>query len=182
MLEHGAYYQGGLQGGALALDTTGTYWRLHGTWSAPGCAPGQLILVRAREERPLITKLEPLPIVLPEQVEGREVKWVLEVEVPAESLVLLLYDNKRFDGDTVTLFVNGSCIARSIAVPHRDSPRAIRVNLVPGTNYLVMQAENEGSIPPNTAGLVLRSGDTEHRLVLRADAEESAGLKIIRGP
>ena len=183
MVEHSATsYQWVLQGGELALDTTGTTWRLHGEWGLPGCAPGQVMLLRTREKDPPLPKVEPLPIVPPRRVEGRLVKWDAEVEVPVDSLVLLLYDDRRMDGDTVTLFLNGECIARRIAVPSWGAPRAIPITLKPGINFLVMQAENEGSEPPNTAALVLRYAEAERKLVLHAKPDESAGLKIVRGP
>ena len=175
-------YQWVLQGGTLALDTIGASWRLYGEWHPPGCAPGQLMLLRTTDGRRHPPKEEPLAVVLPRRVEGRLVKWAAEVELPADSVVLLLYDDRRMDGDTVTLFLNGTCIARNIPVPSRAAPRAIPITLVPGTNFLVMQAENMGSEPPNTAGLVLRAGAIERKLVLRAEPEESAGLRIVRGP
>ena len=45
-----------------------------------------------------------------------------------------------------------------------------------------MQAENLGSEPPNTAGLVFQAGEEVRKLVLRAEPDESAGLKIRWGP
>ena len=60
--------------------------------------------------------------------------------------------------------------------------RAIPIRLLPGVNYLVMQAENEGSEPPNTAGLVLHAAGEEHRLIMRATMKQSAGLRIVCTP
>ena len=171
-----------LQGGPLMLDTTGATWRLYGEWQPPGCAPGQVMLHRTRAKEPSPPKLEPLPPRPPRWVEGRAVKWADEVDLPSGSVVLLLYDDKRLDGDTVTLFLNGTCIARNIPVPSRAEPTAIPITLVPGTNFLVMQAENLGSEPPNTAGLVFQAGEEVRKLVLRAEPDESAGLKIRWGP
>lgn len=170
-----------LQGGALRLDTNGTAWRLYGEWHPPGCAPGQIMLLRTSDKRRSVPEPVPPP-VLPRRVEGRPVDWEASVSLPADSALILLYDDRRMDGDTVTIFVNGECIARDIAVPHRLAPRAIPIVLKPGTNYLVMQAENEGSEPPNTAGLVLQAAGQEHRLVLRATVHRSGGLKIQCGP
>ena len=182
MGQGGTGYAWVLQGGPLALDTSGTTWRLYGEWGFPGCPPGQLMLLRTREKEPPPPKLEPLPPRPPRWVEGRAVKWADEVDLPGEHVVLLLYDDKRLDGDTVTLFLNGTCIARNIPVPSRAEPTAIPITLRPGTNFLVMQAENLGSEPPNTAGLVFQVGGEERKLVLRAEPDESAGLKIQVGP
>lgn len=173
-------YRWVLQGGALRLDTNGTAWRLYGEWHPPGCAPGRIMLLRTAMKQRAVP--EPPPPVLPRRMEGRPVDWEASVTLAADSTLLLLYDDRRMDGDTVTIFVNGDCIARRIAVPHRFAPRAIPIRLRPGTNYLVMQAENEGSEPPNTAGLVLQAAGVEHRLVLRATVKRSGGLRIQCGP
>jgi hypothetical protein len=54
------------------------------------------------------------------------------------------------------------------------------VQLLPGTNNLVMHAENEGSEAPNTAGLVVRDRGRKHKLVLRSTMNHSGGLVIER--
>lgn len=183
VMEHSATsYRWVMQAGALRLDTNGVQWRLYGEWRPPGCEPGELMLFRTTDERRTEPDVAPLPVLLPRRVEGREVRWAAKVDVHADTLVLLLYDDRRMDGDTVTLFLNGECIARRIAVPHRAAMHAIPIRLLPGTNYLVMQAENEGSEPPNTAGLVLKAEGEEHRLILRATIKQSGGLRITCGP
>jgi hypothetical protein len=56
------------------------------------------------------------------------------------------------------------------------------VPLVPGTNHVVMFAENLGSEAPNTAALVVRARGRKHQLVLRSTLKHSAGLVIENGP
>jgi hypothetical protein len=174
--QSGSNYRWVMQSGPLKLDTNGGRWRLYGEWQAPGCEPGQLVLFKDKpvEREPL----PPIAVVLPERMEGRKVHWAGMVKVREESVVLWLYDDLRYDGDTVSVFVNGTCVARRIEVPHRKSPRALTVQLLPGTNYLVMHAENEGSEAPNTAGLVVRDRGRKHKLVLRSTMNHSGGLVI----
>ncbi|MBK6552272.1 MAG: hypothetical protein IPG11_17995 [Flavobacteriales bacterium] len=115
-------------------------------------------------------------MVIPERVEGRKVHWAGTMTVREESVLLWLYDDLRYDGDTVSVFVNGQCVAHRIEVPHRKQPRALRVHLQPGTNHLVMHAENEGREAPNTAGMLVRTKGKKHCLVMRSTMNHSAGL------
>lgn len=171
-------YRWVLQGGTLALDTNDVQWRLYGEWRPPGCEAGQLRLFRHKgEERPE-PDVPTATMVLPERVEDRKVHWAGTVKVRADSVVLWLYDDLKYDGDTVSVFVNGHCVAHRIEVPHRRRPRALTVYLVPGTNHLVLHAENLGSEAPNTAGLAVRARGRRHRLVLRSTMKHSAGLVI----
>jgi hypothetical protein len=183
--QSGANYRWVMQSGPLKLDTNGGRWRLYGEWQAPGCEPGQLVLFKDKPVERIVTdpplsKVLPQPVVLPLKVEGRKVHWAGTVKVREESVVLWLYDDLRYDGDTVSVFVNGTCVAQRIEVPHRRTPRSLTVKLVPGTNYLVLHAENEGSEAPNTAGLVVRARGKKHRLVLRSTMNHSGGLVIER--
>lgn len=170
--------------GSLAVDTNGMPWRLFGAWNSPGCVPGELVLFRS----PVVvlverSEFEPLsPAVMPERVEGRKVRWARSVDARSDSMLLMLYDDVRMDGDTVTIFLNGDCMARKIAVPHRSSPRAIPIRLAAGTNYLVMHAENVGSDPPNTAAVVLLAEGVRYELVLRSSQRRSSGLRIAYSP
>ncbi|MCB9184001.1 MAG: hypothetical protein H6591_08780 [Flavobacteriales bacterium] len=184
MVEQGGTgYRWVLQGGSLLLDTLGGEWRLLGEWRPPGCEAGQMVLFkkgrtsRTEPDAPPITTLPPpLP---PERVEGRKVHWAGTMTVRDADIVLWLYDDLRYDGDTVSVYLNGQCVASRIEVPHRRKPRSLTVRLAPGTNYLVMHAENEGSEAPNTAGLVVRPRHgRRHQLIMRSTMNHSAGLVL----
>jgi hypothetical protein len=180
MAQGGTGYRWVAQGGALRLDTNGVHWRLYGEWGPPGCEPGQVMLFRQQPEEHTKPDEPPAPVVIPERVEGRKVHWAGTMKVREESVLLWLYDDLRYDGDTVSVFVNGQCVAHRIEVPHRKQPRALRVHLQPGTNHLVMHAENEGREAPNTAGMLVRTKGKKHRLVMRSTMNHSAGLVIER--
>ena len=89
---------------------------------------------------------------------------------------LLVYDHKRIDGDTITLLLNGEVLLNRQGLI--AEPYGIPLSLKPGRNILVLYADNLGRVPPNTAAFVLRAGETEQRVVLRSDLEQSSWLEV----
>jgi len=85
-----------------------------------------------------------------------DVQKVLDI-VPAEtdSIAIELYDNGEIDGDSVTVYLNDSlCIAR---LRLSDVPRRFYISLNADVHIqkLTLAAENLGSIPPNTALMIV---------------------------
>ncbi len=89
-----------------------------------------------------------------------------------------MYDADQTDGDVVTVFYNNKPIISHFTLDHKRK-RIFQIVLKKGMNSLVMQAENEGTTPPNTAALYLYNGKKLiRRLVLASDLKQSQGVKI----
>jgi hypothetical protein len=60
-----------------------------------------------------------------------------------------------------------------------DRGYAFTINLVPGkTNELVLFADNLGSIPPNTALMVITDGVNRYEVRLSADLKSNASIRF----
>jgi len=97
-------------------------------------------------------------------IEKRNKQLVREISVDHDSITVTLYDNGIIDGDTVTLIYNDKILAT-----HRkltDKPQTFTIKIAPGNarNELMMYAENLGSIPPNTALMVIYDGNKRYEL------------------
>jgi hypothetical protein len=101
-----------------------------------------------------------------------------EIEVESPMLRVALYDNAVIDNDTVSLFLN----KQPIVVSMRISDKPIELNILIDTlidNELSLFAENLGSIPPNTALMILYDGSKRHEISL-SSTFSSNGTLIIR--
>jgi len=89
---------------------------------------------------------------------------------------LKVYDNGTIDDDTVSIFYNG----RLLVSKQRLSEAAIELNIDLDEGKILheftMFAENLGSIPPNTALIVVTAGDKRYELRSKASLEENAVL------
>jgi hypothetical protein len=91
-------------------------------------------------------------------LEKRNNELVKQILVDHDSISVTLYDNGEIDGDSVTLIYNNKIITTHQLLSAR--PITFKIKVQPGnsSNELVMYAENLGSIPPNTALMVIYDG------------------------
>lgn len=98
------------------------------------------------------------------------------VIINTRKINLKLYDNGTVDNDSISVFYNG----RLLLSHQRLSEKAITLDLdLDAGTYLhqiTMFAENLGSIPPNTALVVVTAGDKRFELRSKASLDENAVL------
>jgi hypothetical protein len=108
-------------------------------------------------------------------LEKRNNDLVKELTVDHDSISVTLYDNGIIDGDSITLLFNDKIITTHQLLT--DKPLTFYIKIAPGNNRneLVMYAENLGSIPPNTALMVIYDGKKRYELNI-SSTETSNGV------
>jgi hypothetical protein len=131
-----------------------------------------LLLCKEKEE---LEKPEPLTPVNEVVLEKRNNDLVKELTVDHDSISVTLYDNGIIDGDSITLLFNDKIITTHQLLT--DKPLTFYIKIAPGNNRneLVMYAENLGSIPPNTALMVIYDGKKRYELNI-SSTETSNGV------
>ncbi len=91
------------------------------------------------------------------------------------------YDNGEIDGDSITVIYNGK-----IVLSHKMlSDKAITLNLSlddnVSQNIITMYADNLGSIPPNTALMIVTDGDKRYEVRIDSDTEKSGSVIFVHG-
>jgi len=114
---------------------------------------------------------------LPADLNKREAIVQKTIEVNSDSLVIELYDNGVYDGDTVSLFLNGRSIISKQEVTIKGQTFSFAID-TSRDNDLLMYAENLGSIPPNTALIVIKDGTEEFKVNLSSTLNENAVIRI----
>lgn len=102
------------------------------------------------------------------------------IEIESESVVIDLYDNGEIDGDSVSLFFNG----KLVVARKKLTTQALRLRIpqeeLEAENELVMYAENLGSIPPNTALMVVTDGNKRYEVRITSDLQKSGTIRFLR--
>lgn len=129
----------------------------------------------------LLSDNPPLPappqkVTLP-PTETRPVTVANETTVHQGVIELEIWDHDVVDGDIVSLSLNQNWVLKGYELSKYK--KTLRLNLKKGDNWLVMKAENLGSIPPNTAAITLFDGTTQKAFLLQSDKGVSEALKII---
>lgn len=111
------------------------------------------------------------------QLEKRKNKVFDTLYVEKSEIEISLFDNAEIDGDIITVIFNGEIILSKQIL----SDKPIQLTLYPEKgkeNLLIMYAENQGKVPPNTAIMRAKSGNAYYKIFLSADDKENAGVII----
>lgn len=113
----------------------------------------------APQQKPIV-KIEPVDDL------NKRRFTVKEIPVISDSILVSLYDNSEIDFDTVSLFWNKKLIAYRQMLT--DKPINFKLP-VDSLEEISMFAENLGTLPPNTALLIVYDGETRHEIPITSD-------------
>lgn len=99
-----------------------------------------------------------------------------EIRVDTGNLRLDFYDNAEIDGDTISVTVDNQTAVSRQHLSAKPISVNIRIDLTQTDHEVVMIAENEGSIPPNTALLIVTAGEKRYQLFLSSDVDQKKVL------
>ena len=110
----------------------------------------------------------------------RESEVAADIEVDSDSLQVDFYDNGEIDGDSISVFFNKELLAFN----RRLSSRPLHFNLVLDSlkeiNEISMFADNLGTIPPNTALMIVTDGKKRYEVRLSSTLQKNGTLRIRR--
>lgn len=95
------------------------------------------------------------------------------------AIELTFYDNATIDGDSISVLVNKNRVLSHERLGGKPVTATIHVTLETPFVEVEMVAENEGSIPPNTALLEITAKNFFHRLHMSSTKEKSAKVRFI---
>ena len=148
----------------LVYTREGKVETLRGQWSGnvlnslQSCDGGSIILTRIRESA---------------------FKEVPEIKVDTGTIRLDFYDNAQVDGDSITVMVDKQVVLTHQRLSAKPLTTYVRVDLDNTFHEIEMVAENLGSIPPNTAILIITAGKERHMLSLSSSETKSARVRIV---
>lgn len=101
------------------------------------------------------------------------------IKVDTGEVKLQFYDNGTIDGDSITVKVNKQVVLSHEKLSGKALTTTVRIGLENPVVTVEMLAENEGSIPPNTALLIVTAPNLYHRLYMTSTKEKSARLRFV---
>lgn len=124
-----------------------------------------------------VTKV--IPIIDP-VFQSREKVNFREIEITNNFIQLQLYDNGTIDNDSISVFLNNLLVIAPVQLTHRAIKRVILLDSTLDVNELSMFAVNLGTIPPNTAAMIIYDGEKRHELILTSDLNHTATIRLRR--
>lgn len=115
-------------------------------------------------------------MALPKTLAQRKNKEQSRIVVDVKTINLKVYDNAIMDGDTVSILFNGKMLLTHQLLSEKGIELNIELDENQTRNEITLFAENLGSIPPNTALVVITAGSKRYELFASANLEENAVL------
>lgn len=126
------------------------------------------------------------PPVVKEKIENNPVKFekrsnnlMKTVTIEQENFTVDLYDNGEIDGDTVSVFYNGKLLVSHKMLNVKPITLTLNVDKTRLDNELTMYAENLGSIPPNTALMIVTDGTKRYEVRINSDTQKNGTIRFI---
>lgn len=164
---------------SLSFHKGGNEEQLRGNWGGitmgnkAACPPGTLVLTRTVE-----SAFKPEP-KLPPTLTQRKNELVKEIKVDTGSIRLDFYDNGIIDGDTISVYVNNMPVVSNRMLTAKPITTYVKIDLNRTEQEVIMVGENLGSIPPNTALMIITAGDKRYQLYLVSDEQKNAMVRFI---
>lgn len=125
------------------------------------------------------SNIAPINTVAPktEMVRKTRVQRTLILESP--NITIALYDNGAIDGDIATLLLDGKVIIDKHPLSTKPAIISLLLSNAKEEHVLEMFADNLGSIPPNTALVVLTCNQKRYEINLSSNEKTNEGVKLI---
>jgi len=107
---------------------------------------------------------------------------VKTITTSAKELKIELYDNGDIDGDRISVYHNNELIVSNKTLTDKPIGFTIKTDETAPVHEFVMVAENLGSIPPNTALMIVTAGSQRYELFVTSTEQKNAVVKILYRP
>jgi len=116
------------------------------------------------------------------KINNRHVDVQKTMQVPTDLVTVSVWDAGLVDGDQISLYLNNQLVLENYTLA--KAKKQIQLQLIAGTNYLVMHAVNLGIVPPNTAAIEVDDNSSKRHttFTLTSDTQKSGAIEIIYNP
>lgn len=162
----------------LTYHTDGREEQLRGSWTGKmmdgrnTCPSGSIVLTRIQKS----AFAPPIPAA----ISGKKNELVKEIYVDTGEVRLDFYDNGQIDGDTISVYVNNQPLVSNQMLTAK--PVTVYIRMDGEQKDVIMVGENLGSIPPNTALMIVNTGDKRYQLYLTSDEKKNSLVRFIYRP
>ena len=175
----------------MKLRSTGNSWRLEGKWKGAESIFGYLFYHTVWLEKPKdsIPQIIPVPDSVPVinlDPETEKLNRVSDIqkiiEIPAsekDSIMVSVYDNGEIDGDSVSVYLNDSIIIENKMVTGNPISFYLSLDKTKQFQKIKMVAQNLGSIPPNTALMIINTRKKRYEVRLTSSFEKNAVVEFV---
>ncbi|MFY8005504.1 MAG: hypothetical protein ACOVNR_11680, partial [Chitinophagaceae bacterium] len=88
------------------------------------------------------------------------------------------YDNGQIDNDTISVYHNNELVINKARLSYQPIHYKFTLNAENPKHEIITIANNLGTIPPNTAMMIIRAGNKKHSVFITSDEKKNAKIVI----
>ena len=108
--------------------------------------------------------------------EKRRTDIVKIIDIEQPTFHLDFYDNGEIDGDSITVFYNGKVVLSHQRLSDKPVSLSLTLDKNATENIVTMYADNLGTIPPNTALMIVTDGGKRYEVRMESDYGKSGSV------
>jgi hypothetical protein len=116
--------------------------------------------------------------ILPYVLVGRENKLISKINVNVAHISLDLYDNGTIDNDTIMVYDNKKQILNNQRLSYKPIHFELDFTKEVTEHEIIIVAQNLGTVPPNTALIILKNGTTTKEYFITSTLQTNAMIVI----
>ena len=121
----------------------------------------------------------PVPAAMMQAKTHRKADTLTTIRTAAQTITLKIMDNGVVDGDTISILYNGKILVSRLGVKLEPAIFTLEVGENTSIHEITMIAHNLGSIPPNTALVIIEADDKTYRFTASTDLHRNSVLLVI---
>lgn len=110
----------------------------------------------------------------PPVLKNRTNELVKKIYTAAKEITIDLYDNGEVDGDIISVYHNNELIVSHKKLTDKPITFTVKIDESSPLHEFTMVAENLGSIPPNTALMIIKAGQKRYELFIESTEKKNA--------
>ena len=122
---------------------------------------------------PVVKELEEKAATVIEKYSNRSKNVIKKIDVTQPNFKVDLYDDGDVDGDIVSVYYNGKIVVNNKKLTEKPLTLNLTTDPTKAENELLIYAENEGSIPPNTALMIVTEGNKRTEVRITSDEKKN---------
>lgn len=143
----------------------------------PAAKPDTIVKTPPPAKPPEIVQQE-IKTPVPDVIKKRSNPLIRTIVTNQPDIKIELYDNGDIDGDTITVYHNNEVIAWKKGLTDKPVTINVKADAANTLHEFVMVADNLGSIPPNTALMIITTGGKRYQLFVSSDKQKNAKVVV----
>jgi hypothetical protein len=146
--------------------------------------------VKPQANRPVVKDTIPLKkqpttitkLPAPQILKQRKNELFETITTSSKEITISFYDNGEIDGDTISVYDNNRLLVRARGLSANPINLVVQLDENEKVHEIVMVAENLGSIPPNTALMIVQAGRERYTVRLSSNEQKNAMVRFRYDP